>query len=394
MHGASFERGARLSPDQKRVLDDITQCRTAALGGHLYRCDHCGHVVPVYNSCLNRHCPNCQTLKSESWADQRKAELLPVQYFHDVFTLPHEFNPLALANKAVVYKIFFDAVSATLLHFGRTRLKGTLGILAILHTWDQLLGVHIHIHCLIPGGALSFDRQRWNRPLKDNFLFSVEDLSAEFRTRFLGLLKDAYQQRRLSFPTQLQPLSQKQAFEVFLQTPSAKHWVVYSKPSFVDPAHAIGYLSRYTHRVAISNSRIRQLSQSSVTISYIDRKDGGVEKQKTFHPHEFLQRFLDHVLPAGFHRIRYYGLFNNRIKRRLLPAALMALGEAPLLHKPEKKTPTQWILERTGNDITLCPRCRKGALRPVQVLCPQDLRPLWRLNLWFSHHLLPPSQAP
>ncbi len=396
VHGPSYERerGAGLSRTQKRVLRDIRQCRTEALGGHLYRCDTCGHEVPLFNSCRNRHCPNCQGLSSETWSEQRKAELLPVQYFHNVFTLPHEFNDLALANKAVIYKLLFDAVSHVLLELGRERLHGTLGLILVLHTWDQLLRPHIHLHCLIPGGALSFDRRRWNRPLKKNHLFSVEEISEKYKERFLELVKDAYKKEKLVFPGSLEKLENQRDFDAFLKRLSDKDWVVYSKPSYVDQEQAISYLSRYTHRVAISNSRILDVDESSVTISYIDRKDSNRRKEKTLEPDEFLGRFMNHVLPSSFHRIRYYGLFNNRMKRRLLPAALLALGKAPLIEKPERKSPREWILERTGEDIELCPECRKGHLTIVQTLPPWARQPHWRIRLWLHNQPQPSARAP
>lgn len=396
MHGPSYERehGTAMNPNQKRVLRDIIECRTAALGGHLYRCDTCGNEVPLFNSCRNRHCSNCQSLSSESWSEQRKAELLPVQYFHNVFTLPHEFNELALANKAVVYRILFDAVSDVLMEFGRERLHGTLGFILVLHTWDQLLRTHIHLHCLIPGGALSFDRQRWNRPAKTSFLFSVEELSERYKERLLELVENAYENRELVFPGPLKNIQEAKAFHAFLKATADKDWVVFSKPSFVDPQYAVGYLSRYTHRVAISNSRILDVDESSVTISYIDRHDSNKRKEKALEPDEFFGRFMNHVLPPRFHRIRHYGILNNRVKRQLLPAALMALGEAPLIEKPNKKSPREWILERTGQDIELCSECKNGHLSKVSLLLPWNPQPLWRLNLWFRNNSLPKARAP
>lgn len=390
-HGRAFMEDVRLTPQEKRVMEDIMHCRTAALGGHRYRCDKCGREVCVYNSCLNRHCPNCDNVKQEEWLDERRAELLPVTYFHNVFTLPHEFNRLALANKDVVYKILFDAVAGTLKQFGEERLKGTLGFILVLHTWDQLMGTHIHLHSLIPGGALSFDCQRWNRPVNEDVLFSIEELGREFRRRFLELLRAAYGNGKLCFPPPLRAAGKSaEAFEAFLEVPAQKDWVVYSKPSYSHPENAIAYLSRYTHRIAISNSRIVDVTDDSVTFSYKDRRHDIPYAEKTVTPVKFLRSFLNHVLPSGFHRIRYYGLLHQVNKKRLLPLALLALGESPLVETPEPKSARDRILENTGRDIHLCPHCHRGRLAPAGIVWPTSDVPRWRLRLLLASLDKPP----
>jgi len=348
----------------------------------MHRCDRCGSEVPVYNSCLNRHCPKCQALSSESWYEARQVELLPVSYFHNVFTLPHEFNGLAWANPRVVFDLLFEAVSQVLLHFGEARLRGLLGLILLLHTWDQLLGRHLHLHCVIPSGALSFCGRRWHRPLSDRRLFDVHELGAAYRERFLELLKRAYRRGALRFPGTLARLALPEAFDEFLEAPTDKDWVVFSKPSFVRPQHVLGYLARYTHRVAISNSRLRNVTENAVTISYLDRKDEGREKEWDFVPEEFIGRFLDHVLPLKFHRIRYYGLFANRFKGQRLRQALVALGQYPDLRKPAPRPPEVWILEKAGVDITKCPHCDEGTLRFQRPFRPAAPHPHWRLVLW------------
>ena len=391
-HGPSFRAARRLSLQNERVLEDLMSCRTAALGGHLYECDACGQEVPVYNSCCNRHCPTCGTLRQENWTAQRKAELLPVQYFHAVFTVPHALNGLALANKAVVYGLLFDAVAQTLLAFGEERLEGTLGLINLFHTWDQLLGTHLHIHSIIPGGALSKDGPRWNRPLKEDILFPVEDLSPAYRDRFLKSLEAAHEGRELHLPAELASLKDEDAFQEFLRPLSEQYWTVWLEPSLVGPEHAIEYLSRYTNRVAISDSRIVEVTDDSVTICYKDRRRKE-NREHTFEAHEFLALFLNHTLPQGFHRIRYYGLFSNPKKGRLLPAALFALNHAPVVERPPDKTPEQFIRERTGEDVTRCPHCREGRLRYVRAFSPLTLQPAWRGRMWFSGSRSPPIGA-
>ena len=393
LHGASYRRTVSLSFEQEQAMEDLVLCRTSALGGRLYQCDVCGHEINVYNSCNNRHCPTCQNFQQEAWAEARKAELLPVTYFHNVFTLPHEFNALALANQQVLYDLFFQAVKEILLNFGRDKLKGTLGIIMLLHTWNQELKTHNHLHCIIPCGALSFDRMRWNRPVSDKFLFDVKELSEAFKKRFGELIRKAFQDRELVFVGELRDRAEPNAFEAVLKEAEAKPWVVWSEPSTTGPEHAIEYLSRYTNRVAISNSRIVGLSADTVTITVKDRKTGKL-KEVPLKPEEFVGRFLNHVLPKNFYRVRYYGLFANRNKDRLIRTAKFALGQAPVIERPDKKTARDRILERAGRDVEECPKCHRGQMRFAEVLEPHLPRHRWQMQVAFQELSRSPPKGP
>jgi hypothetical protein len=340
------------------------------MGGRLEKCNGCGHERYSWNSCRNRNCPKCGTLAKEAWIEARMAELLPVPYFHDVFTLPHELNPLVRCNRVLLYAMLFQAASKTLLRFGQKRLKGTLGIIALLHTWTQRMETHIHLHCLVPQGALSFDGKRWHRPVRDRFLFDVHELSAEFRTRFLRLLKAAYLRGEIHFSREWRALAVPQAFDAFIEKLEAKDWVVYSKAPFRGPEGAIEYLARYTHRVAISNPRIVHVDEKNVTFTYRDRNEGDQVRLLTLPGEEFIERFLAHVVPWNFYRIRYFGLYANRFKGTFLRQALLALGVYPEIPKPEKKTPEQWVFLLTGQDLTLCPVCQKGTMVLVLEIPP------------------------
>ena len=271
-HGESYRRHHPLPVSHLKVMQAVARCRTAALGGHLEQCDSCGFERPAYNSCRNRHCPKCQSLAKARWLEKQKSELLPTGYFHLVFTLPHELNSLILVNKKTLINILFQAVSETLLAFARRHLKGTLGITAVLHTWDQTLLDHFHLHCLVPAGALSFDQHRWISA-RQNFLFDVKALSLVFRGKFLDLLKKAFDQNKLLFAGQIAPLADAGTFNVLLKTLRKKPWVVYAKKPFGSPDHVLDYLGRYTHRVALSNNRIIAASNAEVTFTYRDRKN-------------------------------------------------------------------------------------------------------------------------
>ncbi len=283
-HGESYRKTHCLSASQRKVMRAVSVCRTQELGGHLDRCDSCGFERPAYNSCRNRHCPKCQSLAKAKWLETQTSELLPVGYFHLVFTLPHVFNGLILANKKILLKLLFQAVSETLLEFGRTRLGGTLGIIAVLHTWDQTLKDHFHLHCLIPSGALSFDHSRFIAA-RLNFLFPVKALSRVFRGKFIDLLKHNIDRGKIA------------AANNEIQALWKKNWVVYAKKPFGSPQTVLDYLGRYTHRVALSNNRILSVQNGQVTLSYRDRKDGDRKKTITLEAEEFIRRFLLHVLP-------------------------------------------------------------------------------------------------
>jgi hypothetical protein len=363
-YGESYRQAHPLPRAQLKVMRAIESCRTAALGGHLQQCDSCGYQQPAYNSCRNRHCPKCGSLAKAQWLEDRKADLLPVGYFHLVFTLPHELNPLLLVNKKVLCDILFKAVSQTLLEFGRTHLNGLLGFICVLHTWDQTLRDHFHLHCLIPGGALSFDGTQWIAA-RQNFLFSVKALSLVFRGKFIDLLERACSKAELQFPGRSAPLAAPAAFSDLVRSLRHKHWVVYAKRPFSSPEKVLDYLGRYTQRVALSNDRILAVTETAegprVTFAYRDRKHGNRTRTMTLQADEFIRRFLLHVLPNRFMRIRHFGFLANRSRKLQLNRCRELLGlEQPSL--AGKKSTRQLMLEVTGFDLALCPACRVGTL--------------------------------
>jgi len=337
-------------------------CRTKELGGHLKKCDTCGFEHPTYNSCRNRHCPKCQSLAKAKWLNKQTCELLPVGYFHLVFALPHEFNRLILAHKKILLAFLFKAVSETLLEFGQRRFGATMGIIAVLHTWDQTLKDHFHLHCLVPAGALSLDQSRWigARP---NFLFSVTALSQVFRGKFLALLQQACEKGKIPAATNETKAARK------------KNWVVYAKKSFGSPQTVLEYLGRYTHRVALSNDRILSVQNGQVTLSYRDRKEGGKKKTVSLEAHEFIRRFMLHVLPDGFMRIRHFGFLANRAKKHALAQCRKLLKLDAALPEIPKKSAHDLLLELTGIDLNRCPSCHQGTLIVVAELAPISRSP-------------------
>jgi hypothetical protein len=363
-HGESYRRTHFLPASQRKVMRAVSVCRTQELGGHLKQCDTCGFEHPSYNSCRNRHCPKCQSLAKAKWLEKQTSELLPVGYFHLVFTLPHELNRLILANKKILLALLFKAVSETLLEFGQRRLGGTVGIIAVLHTWDQTLKDHFHLHCLIPAGALAFDHSRWIGARR-NFLFPVKALSLVFRGKFLDLLKQACEKGRIETASER------------LQELRKKNWVVYAKKPFGSPQTVLDYLGRYTHRVALSNDRILKVYNDQVTLSYRDRKDGDRKKTITLDAHEFIRRFLLHVLPEGFMRIRHFGFLANRAKKHALPQCRKLLGLNPALPQLPQKSARDLLRELTGIDISRCPCCQKGTMIVVGELPHISPAPKW-----------------
>ena len=354
-HGESYRKTHCLPASHLKVMRAVEVCRTAEMGGHLKQCDTCGFEHPTYNSCRKRHCPKCQSLAKAKWLEKQTSELLPVGYFHLVFTLPHEFNRLILAHKKIVLALLFKAVSETLLEFGQTRLKGTLGIIAVLHTWDQTLKDHFHLHCLVPAGALSFDQSRWISTRK-NFLFPFKALSRVFRGKFLALLQQACDKGK--FP----------AANNEIKASRRKNWVVYAKKPFGSPEKVLDYLGRYTHRVALSNDRILHVENGEVTLSYRDRKDGDRKKTITLEAQEFIRRFLLHVLPDGFMRIRHFGFLANRSKKQALAQCRTLLKLAPALPQSPSLSAKDLLVKLTGVDLSRCPRCQKGTMIVVSEL--------------------------
>jgi len=372
-YGQEYRQNHALPLSHLRVMRAVERCRTAALGGHLQQCDACGFERPAYNSCRNRHCPKCQSLANARWLEKQKLEILPVGYFHLVFTVPHELNRLILVNKKPLINILFHAVSETLLEFARTHLAGTLGLTAVLHTWDQILLDHFHLHCLVPAGALSGDQNRWI-PAGKNFLFPVKALSIVFRGKFLEFLKKAFDQKKLLFVGQSAPLADGGTFTLLLKILRQKPWVVYAKKPFASPDSVLDYLGRYTHRVALSNNRICSLHNSEVTFTYRDRKNQNQLKLMKLQVYEFIRRFLLHVIPKGFMRVRHFGFLANRSKERLSTCRQL-LGLLPALPKPLQRSTHELMLALTGIDLTRCPRCRKGTLiwrAQLPIPPPQD----------------------
>jgi hypothetical protein len=368
LFGAAYQAARPLPLLHQRVLHAIEVCRTAALGGHIEQCNQCGYRRPVYNSCRNRHCPKCQTLARAQWLEDRRAELLPVGYFHNVFTLPHELNDLAAANQRLIYGLLFHTVAATLSSFAadpQYGLGGQAGFTAVLHTWDQKLLYHLHLHCVIAGGALSRDGQRW-LPARRNYLFPVRKLSHEFRARFLSGLQRAFQAEQLVFPGRLAALAEAASFTELLTRLAAKDWVVYSQPPFGGPDKVLEYLSRYTHRVAISNRRLLAIADGKVTFAYRDRHDGNQVKELTITAPEFIRRFLLHVTPPGLCRIRHYGFLSNRCKEQQLPRCRDLLGQPPPPNAAVSLDLVALLLRFTGIDVSRCPNCQQGTLVAVE----------------------------
>jgi predicted Zn-ribbon and HTH transcriptional regulator len=370
-YGDEFRRTHGLPLSHLKVLRAIETCRTSALGGHRERCASCGHERYAYNSCRNRHCPKCQSLAKAQWLAARQAELLPVPYFHNVFTLPHELNPLILCkeeNKRVVLDLLFRAVAETLLEFGRNNLGAVPGITMVLHTWDQQLRAHFHVHCVITGGGLSLDGTRWIKS-HPRYLFPVRALGMVFRGKFLDGLRKLYDRGELVLPAvvkEVAHLNNPDCFYALLSKLRHKPWVVYSKAPFAGPEKLLAYLGRYTHRVALSNHRLISCEDGVVRFHYRDRKDGDQRKIAEVSADEFLRRFLRHVLPKGFLRIRHYGLLANRRKAELLQRSRTHLGVAkPAV--PAQKTTAEWIMELVGIDVTRCPKCGSQALERTEV---------------------------
>jgi hypothetical protein len=375
-HGGAYRQAHRLTRGQHRALRAIATCRTAALGGHTEACEQCGAIRIAYNSCRNRHCPKCQTLAKERWLAARRAELLPVEYFHVVFTLPHTLNALAQGNPRVCYALLFQAARETLAAFGDDprHLGGEVGGLAMLHTWGQTLEQHLHLHCLVLGGALARDRSRW-LPAKPGFLFPVRALARVFRGKYLAGLRRAFARQQLRFAGSVTGLADPAAFAAFLANCRTPDWVVYAKPPFAGPAQVLEYLGRYTHRVALSNDRLVSLDDGQVRFRWKDYAHGNRVKTMTLPADEFLRRFLLHILPDRFVRIRHFGFLANRGRTAKLARCrqLLAVPPAPPPGPPEA---VAVLVQRlTGVDLTRCPVCGVGRLRVTGHLGPLWHRP-------------------
>jgi hypothetical protein len=352
-----------------KVLSAIERCRTAALGGHRDRCSRCGYTVAIsYNSCRNRHCPKCQTNARDKWLAARQRELLAVPYVHVVFTLPHELAPLAFHNKKILYTLLFRASAATLLETAADpkHLGAEIGFLSVLHTWGQNLLHHPHLHCVIPAGGLSPDRQSWVHP-RYPFFLPVKVLSRVFRGKFLAGLKRAFRKGELCLPGALKPLEKDKAFRAFLRLLFRQDWVVYAKRPFGGPEHVLHYLARYTHRVAISNHRLVRFANGQVTFRWKDYAHGNKRRLMTLTAEEFLRRFLLHALPRGFVRIRSFGFLANRRRAALLP-----LCQKLLETNPRSRSPTPPATEARPQAVWVCPRCG-GPMVVIERLTAQQV---------------------
>lgn len=372
--GARYRRKqkAHLSRAARRVMRAIETCRTAVMGGHVNQCTQCGHRVISYNSCRNRHCPKCQSLAKAKWLEARQAELLPVTYFHVIFTIPQALASIALQNKRNVYNILFRAVSKTLLGIAGDpkRLGASIGFIAILHTWGQNLLHHPHLHCVVPGGGLSPDGCRWINSRKKFFL-PVKVLSRRFRRLFLQYFDEAYKAGKLKFHGTLEHLNDPDAFETFLKPARKAEWVVYAKRPFGGPKQVLDYLGRYTHRVAISNHRLTALNGNKVTFRWRDYRHGNRSKEMTLDADEFIRRFLLHVLPGGFVRIRHYGLLANCHRREKLSICRRLLD----VPEPGEQPIEDWkdlYEELTGNKLDKCPACEEGSMVCVEIFLPRS----------------------
>lgn len=360
MHGDAYCKNNTLAPEQHKVLNAIRNCRTAVLGGHIDHCNNCGHINISYDSCRNRHCPKCQSLKTLKWLEERQKELLPVPYFHVVFTLPHELNILIMYNKKALYSLLMRSVWETIKTFGEDpkKLNGLMGMIAILHTWGQNLFDHIHLHCMIPGGALQ-NGNKW-QPSKSDYLFPVQAMSVVFRGIFITGLRALYDDNKLKIPSDANlktSLGIRANFEVLLSGLMKKSWVVYSKHPFAGPKQLLNYLGRYINKIAISNHRIISCDEKSVKFSWRDYTDNNTVKVMTLKPEEFIRRFLMHVVPTGFIRVRFFGFLANACKKKNIEIIRKLLDYAPA-QAEQKKDVRSLMLKLTGIDITLCPHCK------------------------------------
>jgi hypothetical protein len=350
-HIADYQKAYPLWPEHKKIVSDLLNCRTAHLGGKIDRCDHCGTLRIVYHSCRNRHCPKCQHIPREQWLEKRKQEILPVSYFHVVFTLPHELNTVILNNKKVMFDILFAAASKTLFNFSENELGGIPGFLAILHTWNQKLLDHFHLHCIIAGGVISKDHQRWIAS-KNDYLFNQDALALVFRGKFIDRMSQACKSGNLKFADD--------SYKKLKNALFTKKWVVSVRDPVKRPDHVLEYLARYTHRVAIANSRIKALKDGMVTFTAKNRKKNCTEPI-TISAVEFIRRFLLHSLPKGFVKIRHYGFLANRNRAKNLKTIrrLMGLAESA----PEDIRPLEEMMQKiAGIDITICPCCNEGKM--------------------------------
>ncbi|MEI9479133.1 MAG: IS91 family transposase [Deltaproteobacteria bacterium] len=372
-HGPAYRESHKLSRNDWRVMRAIEVCRTSVLGGHKDKCDNCGHLEISYNSCRNRHCPKCQTLRKEKWIEARSEDLLPIQYFHVVFTIPSELNHLVSMNRKVMYDLLFRSVSETLMELANDpkHLGARIGAIGILHTWGQNLMEHPHIHCIVTGGGLSSDGSRWVSS-KKRFFIHVKVMSAVFSGKFLYHLKRCFKRGALVFPGSISHLKEPDNFEAFRKRFYDKKWVVYCKPPFGGPKGVLQYLGRYTHRIAISNNRILANRDGNVSFLWRDYADDSRQKTMTLKADEFIRRFLLHVLPERYVRIRHFGLLANRSRKDNIAVCRKIVGGDKTVAKENTSQETwqEQLLRICGIDVAACPVCQTGRMFKVALLHP------------------------
>lgn len=364
---AWFKGQFRFSRHQWKVFNAILACRTGKFGARLFRCDYCQRLLLVPLSCRNRHCPSCQGLAARDWLARQEQALLPVRYYHVVFTLPHTLNPLIRVNQKALYKALFDAASQTLQEFARNELGVQPGITAVLHTWGQTLDEHYHLHCIVTGGGLSFDESRWVSPRGKRHLFSVKALAKVFRGKYVARLKKLYAKEELGFHGESMAFKQPAAFERMITSLYRKPWNIFSKPPVAGPEQVLGYLSRYTHRVAISDTRLLSLNEQTreVTFRYKDYRRGGQQKTRTIDVDEFIKRLSLHILPKGFVKTRHYGLLSAGNRKKKIARCRELLGPPAL--EPEEATETE-PMPSDETEPNQCPYCHRDGLRLIDVI--------------------------
>jgi len=377
-YGGAYRETHRLTPKQHSVMRDIELCRTGELGYHVDTCTICGFEEHAYNSCRDRHCPKCQGIARRRWVQSRMDDLLPVPYYHVVFTLPHKLHSIGKYNKKKIYDLLFDAAAATLLQFGHDpkHLGAEIGFFGILHTWGGKLWEHFHLHFIVPGGGLTIDEQ-WVEPkYKGKFLFPVCAVSQVFRGKFIEGLKKLYAAGNLVIPAEMKHLNKPQQYEKWLNVLVARNWVVYAKRPLPTPEQVVRYVGRYTHKVAISNNRLLSLEDGKVRFSFKNYRKKGCWEKTALTIDEFIRRFLLHVLPKGFHRIRHYGFLANGRRKAMMEKIRTIIEESPSTNNHNSDKPEEERIK--------CPNCKKGVMMPIRVVTPYKtiiLRPWWLLGV-------------
>lgn len=374
--GHRFLEKFNASYEQIKVLNKIIVCRTAALGGHIDFCTDCDHQQNAYNSCRNRHCPKCQTITKEKWLSDRQSELLPATYYHLVFTLPHDLNPVILCNMRLLLNLLFSSVNLTIKQFAadpQWRLQGQAGFIGVLHTWSQTILDHFHLHCLVPGGVLSDNRTTWT-PSKKNYLFRTQSLVKAFKGIYIKGLKALYEAGDLKFPGNTDKYRTSAGFNRLIKIIRKKKWSGYAKAPCSGPEKVLEYLGRYTHRVAISNHRIKSFENGKVVFTWKDRAQNNTTKEMILDAVEFTRRFLLHVLPKGFKKIRHFGFLSPRYKTqniRLIRQLAQNNNEDKADPRPDDESLEMMMQRLTGINIRTCPKCGKGRLARIYKLLPE-----------------------